>query len=109
MPRQLSTDCGLTNLDAELEQFATVRRLRQNGLAELVRTEQVTDSPFVSPCGVIAIASRCESLCDVIRSVARFTSIDGGIEAALVRATPRTKGRLRGAEGGGRHHQYIRV
>jgi hypothetical protein len=57
-------------------------------------------SSWVVENDVIAIASRCESPCDAIRSwspVSRYR----GVEAVLGRATPRTNGRLRRAERGG--------
>ena len=46
-PRQLSPNCDVANLDAELEQFATDPTCAQSGLAEFVWRGRSRISPFV--------------------------------------------------------------
>jgi hypothetical protein len=61
--QQISPDCGLADLDAELEQFAVDAGAPQSGLARLIRR---TDhgfrcSSWAVPHGVIATASSADA------------------------------------------------
>jgi hypothetical protein len=62
-PRQIPCNGGLTNLDAELEQFAVEARCAPDRVVEARLTDQV--AYFVLD-RVIATASKSESLCDAI-------------------------------------------